>query len=211
MPHCPLLGNHFFDETSARFRASLMDVKTLLFLLLALAAPMSARAEKVVAAGVVAERLVAEADGRMKATVLIFLAHDCPISNALVPEMNRLAEKYRAQGVAFFFVYAERDLADADAARHARDFALAAPVTVDRTGALATRAGVKVTPEAAVFLPAGAVVYRGRINDLFAALGQKRAEPTTHDLRDALDAVLAGKLPSAATTPAIGCFISTKP
>ena len=188
-----------------------MDVKPLLFLLLALAAPGPARADKVVAAGEVAGRLAAAEDGRMKATVLVFLAHDCPISNALVPEMNRLATQYGAQGAAFFFVYAERDLTDADAARHARDYALAAPVTVDRTGVLAARAGAKVTPEAAVFSRAGAVVYRGRINDLFAALGQKRAEPTTHDLRDALDAVLAGKTPPAATTSAIGCFIATKP
>ena len=188
-----------------------MNVKPLLFLFFAAVASMSARAEKVVAAGEVAGRLAAVEEARVKATVLVFLAHDCPISNALAPELNRLAEKYAAQGVAFFFVYAERALADADAARHARDYALAAPVTVDRTGALAARAGAKVTPEAAVFSRTGAVVYRGRINDLFAALGQKRAEPTTHDLRNTLDAVLAGKAPPAATTPAIGCFIATKP
>lgn len=174
-----------------------MDVKPLLFLLLALAAPVPLRAEKVVAAGAVAGRLAAAEDGRVKATVLVFLAHDCPISNALAPELNRLAEKYGAQGAAFFFVYAERDLADGDAARRARDFALAATVTVDRAGALAARAG------------AGGC--RGRINDLFAAPGQKRAEPTRHDLRDALDAVLAGQAPPTATTPAIGCFIATKP
>ena len=84
-------------------------------------------------------------------------------------------------------------------------------MTVDRPGLLVARAGVEVTPEAAVFSPAGAVVYRGRINDLFAALGKKRAEPTTHDLRAALDAVVAGKAPPVATTPAIGCFIASQP
>ena len=211
MPHSPPVGNHFFDETSARFRASLMDVKPLLFLLFVLVAAGTVRAGEMVAAAEVAGRLAPAKDGRVKATVLIFLAHDCPVSNALVPEMNRLATHFGPLGAAFYFVYAERDLADADAARHAREFALAAPVAVDRAGTLAVRAGAKVTPEAAVFSRAGEVVYRGRINDLFAALGQKRAEPTTHDLRDALDAVLAGKAPPAATTPAIGCYISTKP
>ena len=161
MPHSPPLGNPFFDETSARFRASSMDVKPLLFLLLALAAPVPARAEKVVAAGAVAGRPATAEDGRVKATVLVFLAHDCPISNALAAELNRIAEKSGAQGVASFFVDAERDLADADAARHARDFALAATVTVDRA--------------------------------------------------EALDAVLAGNAPPAATIPAIGCFIAPKP
>ena len=211
MPHSPAVGNHFFDETFAHFFASSMAVKPLLFLLLALVAADSVRAGEMVPAADVAARLAAAKDGRVKATVLIFLAHDCPVSNALVPEMNRLAAHFGPLGAAFYFVYAERDLADADAARHAREFALAAPTAVDRTGALAARAGAKVTPEAAVFSRAGKVVYRGRINDLFAALGQKRTEPTTHDLRDALDAVLAGKVPPAATTPAIGCYISTKP
>ena len=211
MPHSPAVGNHFFDETSARFYASSMTVKPLLFLLLALVAAGSVRAGEMVAAADVAGRLVVAKDRRVKATVLIFLAHDCPISNALVPEMNRLATHFGPLGAAFYFVYAERDLADADAARHMREFALAAPATVDRTGTLAARAGAKVTPEAAVFSRAGEVLYRGRINDLFAALGQKRSEPTTHDLRDALDAVLAGQAPPAATTPAIGCSISTKP
>lgn len=211
MPHSAALGNPFFDETSARFTASSLGVKTLLFLLLAFTAIPPLRAEKVVAAEVVAARLTAAAQGPTKATVLIFLAPDCPISNALAPELNRIVAHYGARGAEFFFVYAERELADAAAARHAREFALAAPVTVDRPGLLVARAGVEVTPEAAVFSPAGAVVYRGRINDLFAALGKKRAEPTTHDLRAALDAVVAGKAPPVATTPAIGCFIASQP
>jgi len=191
--------------------ASFTGVKALLFLLLSAAAIAPVRAAEMIAAADVEARLGGKKDGSGVATVLVFLAHDCPISNALVPELNRIAKGYGARGAAFFFVYAERDLADAAAARHARDFALAAPVTVDRTGILSALAGAKVTPEAAVFSRSGAVVYRGRINDLFAGYGQKRAEPTTHDLRLALDAVLAGQAPPVATTPAIGCFISTKP
>ena len=211
MPHCPAIGNHFFHETSVPFRASSMVVKSLLFLLLALAAPAPVRAGEMAAVDEVAARLAPATTERVKATVLIFLAHDCPVSNVLVPEMNRIATEYGPRGVAFFFVYAERDLTDVDAARHAQEFALAAPAAVDRAGALVARAGARVTPEAAVFSPAGEVMYRGRINDLFAAPGKKRAVPTTHDLRDALDAVLAGKAPPAATTPAVGCFIATKP
>lgn len=164
-----------------------------------------------VAADNVARRLAAVPDERIKATALIFLAPDCPISNALIPEMNRLVEKFSPRGVAFFFVYAERDLADMAAAKHARDFGLVAPAAVDRAGDLTAKAGAKVTPEAAVFSRKGSVLYRGRINDLFAALGKKRTEPTTHDLRDALDAILAGKAPPVASSPAIGCYISTKP
>jgi Redoxin len=211
MPHCPAVGNHFFDETFHRPVTSSMGVKTLLFLLCATALLAPVRAAEMLAPEEVAARLAAKENGPVSATVLIFLARDCPISNALVPEMNRIVNDYKARGVAFFLVYAERDLADKDAARHALEFALAAPVTVDRAGVLTARAGVKVTPEAALLARSGAVVYRGRINDLFAGYSQKRPEPTSHDLRRALDAVLAGKAPPVATTPAIGCYISTKP
>ncbi len=186
-------------------------MKTLLFLLLACATTTSARAEKVLAADAVVAQLTAAARGQSKATVLIFLAPDCPISNALAPELSRIVERYRARGADFVFVYPERELTDAAVTRHAREYALVAPVTVDRAGLLVARAGAKVTPEAAVFSRTGEVVYRGRINDLFAALGKKRAEPTTHDLRTALDAVLAGQAPPVATVPAIGCYIATKP
>ena len=40
-------------------------------------------------------------------------------------------------------------------------------------------------------------MYHGRINDLFAGLEQRREAVSTHDLRDALDAVVAGRLPPA--------------
>jgi len=101
-------------------------------------------------------------------------------------------------------------MTDQEAARHAKDFELRAPVTVDRERRLVAKARVKVTPEAAVFEAGGRVVYHGRINDLYAGLEQRREVAVTNDLRDALDAVLAGRLPAAPTIPAVGCFISAK-
>ena len=37
--------------------------------------------------------------------------------------------------------------------------------------------------------------------------GKQRAQPTRRDLRDALDAVLAGREPVVPRTEPIGCFI----
>jgi len=148
--------------------------------------------------------------GTVTAAVLFFVGQDCPISNAMMPEANRIVEKYAPLGVVFYFVYPEDDLTDEEAARHAKDFGLKAPVTVDRERRLVAKAGVKVTPEAAVFDGAGRVVYHGRINDLYAGLEQRREAASTHDLRDALDAVVAGRLPPVPTIPAVGCFISAK-
>ncbi|HUF61098.1 MAG TPA: hypothetical protein VMN36_03405 [Verrucomicrobiales bacterium] len=53
------------------------------------------------------------------------------------------------------------------------------------------------------------IAYHGRINDLYAALGSKRQVVTAHDLRRALDAILAGKkqIPPPGGRP-VGCYIA---
>jgi len=49
--------------------------------------------------------------------------------------------------------------------------------------------------------------YLGRIDDLYADLGKRRARATSLDLRDALDAVLADRPVPRPVTQAVGCFI----
>jgi hypothetical protein len=65
-----------------------------------------------------------------------------------------------------------------------------------------------VTPTAVVVDAQGTVRYRGRVDNLYAALGKTRQQVTSHDLRDALDAVLAGRPVAHPETEAIGCFIT---
>jgi hypothetical protein len=52
------------------------------------------------------------------------------------------------------------------------------------------------------------LVYHGRIDDRFVDFGQTRRAPTTHDLEQVLDAVLAGKPAPEAAAPAVGCYIA---
>jgi hypothetical protein len=58
-----------------------------------------------------------------------------------------------------------------------------------------------------VFDPNGQLVYHGRIDDRFPALGQERPTATSHELKDVIDAMLAGKSVPYATAPAVGCRI----
>jgi hypothetical protein len=141
------------------------------------------------------------------ATVLLFVAVDCPISNAYTPEVNRIVDAYAPRGVAFFAVHADPCVSPDSARTHARDFGYRCPVLLDPGQRLARRAGATVTPEAAVLDPAGGVAYLGRIDDLFAGYGKRRQAPTTRELRDALDALLAGRPLARAAAPAVGCYI----
>lgn len=145
--------------------------------------------------------------GQARATVLLFLGHDCPISNAYAPEVGRLHAAYSGQGVAFCVVYADADLSPAAGRAHAADFALPCPAVLDPDMTLARRVGATVKPQAALLGPAGELLYLGRIDDRYADYGTRRAEPTTRDLHAALDAVLAGKPVAVPRTQAFGCDI----
>lgn len=149
-----------------------------------------------------------KADSR-KATVVIFTLPDCPIANACVPEINRLVADYAAKGVGFYLAHVDRDLTAADARKHAKDFGIQCPVLLDSQHALVKALGATKTPQAFLLGADGKTLYRGRINNLFADYGQRRQTVTQHDLRNALDAVLAGKPVSQPVTEAIGCHIQT--
>ena len=146
-----------------------------------------------------------------RALALIFVAHDCPMSNAYAPEIARLCKEFTPRGAAFRIVYAERDLALTDAARHAKEFAFPCPAIVDRELRLAARVGATITPQAALLSPEGVVLYLGRIDDIYADFGKRRAQPEHRDLRDALEAVLAGRAVTQARTPSFGCDIDFGP
>ena len=53
----------------------------------------------------------------------------------------------------------------------------------------------------------GKLVYRGRINNFYEDFGKPRRVITQHDLRNALNALLAGKPVPQPRVKAIGCFI----
>jgi hypothetical protein len=139
------------------------------------------------------------------ASVLIFYWHDCPISNGYAPELNRI---YASRtNFAFYVVQTDPALSSSAAREHARQYDLQMSVLLDPVHRLVRLTKATVTPEAVVVGKDGKVLYRGRIDDLYAALGKKRAAATQHDLLDALDNIAAGKAVKRSETKAIGCLI----
>jgi peroxiredoxin len=143
-----------------------------------------------------------------KAVVIYFTTTDCPIANSYVPEMNRIHDAYVARGVAFFAVQTDLTIPEADVVKYARDFRYSYPLLLDPQQRLVRLAGATITPQVAIFAPSGTLLYLGRIDDRVADFGKQRLKPTTLDLRDSLDAVLAGKPVPRATTKSIGCAIT---
>jgi peroxiredoxin len=140
-----------------------------------------------------------------KAIVLFFLGTECPVSNGYAPQMAQLAKEYTPKGVLFWGLHPDPDVTAAAAGAHAAEYGLKFPILLDPMQYLARVAGVRVVPEAVVLSAEGRVLYAGRIDDRYTTSGKRREEATTHDLKDALDAVLAGKRPFVTRTRAYGC------
>lgn len=81
---------------------------------------------------------------------------------------------------------------------------------IDRDRTIAGRAKASVTPEAVLVDARGEIRYRGRIDNRYVDLGKPRRVVTVHDLREALDAVLAGKPVPHPETTALGCHIVSR-
>ncbi len=151
--------------------------------------------------------IVRQVPTKQKATVLFFVATDCPIANRMAPELGRIVRTYQPKGVSFLFVYVDPSQSKKQVLDHLKEYKLNAPGILDTKHRLVDLGGATVTPQAVVFAGTGKMVYRGRINDLFLEHGRSRNVPQTQDLRVALDQFLAGKKIAVPQTPALGCTI----
>jgi len=143
-----------------------------------------------------------------KTNVQFFISSDCPISNSYAPEIQRLCSEYSNKGISCSLVYEDVGLDATSMRKHLNEYRYGGiPAVIDSDRKVANRARATVTPEAVVIDSRGEIRYRGRIDNFYAALGKSRQQVTVHDLRDALDAVLAGRPVPNPQTKALGCSI----
>ena len=135
-------------------------------------------------------------------TVLLFIAVQCPVSNAYNERMAKLAEEYQAKGIAVIGINANA-AEDADAVKsHAAEHKLSFPILKDPGNKIADKLGASVTPEAYFLDAKNKLVYHGRIDN-----SRNAAQVESSDLRNALDAALGGKPVEKTEARAFGCSI----
>jgi peroxiredoxin len=137
------------------------------------------------------------------ATVLMFIATKCPYSNAYNERMRNMAEAYKGKGVLFVGINSNKTEPEAEAREHAKTNRHTFPIMKDPDNKIADMYDAKRTPEIFVVDKQGKVVYHGRIDENY----ENPAEVASPDLKNALDALLAGKPITRAETKAFGCTI----
>jgi hypothetical protein len=142
------------------------------------------------------------------AEALFFVTNDCPVSNYYSHEIRRICDDYAGRGVGCALVYTDPAMTDAQAREHANEYGHGAYLKiVDRKHDLVKAVGATINPTAVIIRADETIAYRGRIDNSFAAIGKQRRVVTEHEVRDALDAVLAGKPVLKPEAPPIGCYI----
>lgn len=144
---------------------------------------------------------------KSKAYALVITSTTCPLVNRYWPTLNKLHQQYRDQGVQFVGVNVGADDSIRAMAAQAVEFDVEFPVVKDFGASVAQKLGVERTPEVVVLDAARKIRYRGRIDDQYR-VGGARPEATRHDLKDALEAVLAGKDVAVTETPVEGCVLT---
>jgi hypothetical protein len=145
-------------------------------------------------------------DSAGKTQVFLFIRSDCPITNRYAPEMRRLAQGF--PDVTFWLIYPDASETPDKIRRHMIDFGLPGHALRDPKHELVKKAHATTAPEAAVFDSQNRLMYHGRVDDLWVTPGISRPVPRTHDLEDAINAVLAGRQVKLAETHPVGCSIA---
>jgi len=137
-----------------------------------------------------------------KVVVLMFIATQCPVSNAYNARMVSLYNDYKSKNIVFVGVNANKQEGIEEIKQHAADHAFEFTILKDDKNIIADKFGATVTPEIYVINSSLDILYHGRIDD-----SRRESAIASQDLRKALDEILAGKHVSVSETKAFGCTI----
>ena len=146
---------------------------------------------------------LADAARDHKAVVVMFIATKCPYSNAYNDRMRKMADEYAGKSVLFVGINSNSTEPADEVRAHAREHGFAFPLMKDPGNKVADLYDARHTPEVYIVDPAGKLRYHGRIDENY----EDASKVTSPDLRNALDALLAGQPIAKAETKAFGCSI----
>ena len=152
------------------------------------------------------------ADSRdAKLLIVVFSCNHCPYVVGSEDRMNMLYADYAAKGVAMIAINSnETENHPTDSFEHmvqrAKEKGFKFPYVRDESQDVARAYGALRTPHFFLFDQQRKLRYTGRMDDNPRVPGNQ----TTHELRDALDALLGGRTPVVQLTNPIGCNVKWK-
>lgn len=139
---------------------------------------------------------------KSKAIVVMFIATQCPVSNAYNERMVQLYKDYSLKNIAFVGINSNKQEDVEEVKEHSQKHNFEFPVLKDWNNVIADQFEAGVTPEIYVLNSNFEELYHGRIDD-----SKRESDVKSQDLRTALNEILAGEPVSKTETKAFGCTI----
>lgn len=145
-----------------------------------------------------------------KALVVVFSCNHCPYVQAYEERMVQLQKDYSERGVTLVAINSNDDSGYPEDSypnmiKRAKERGFNFPYLRDDTQDIAKKYGAICTPHVFAFDQQRRLQYKGRIDD-----NRNPESVKTKDLRNALDAILAGHKPSVQETRPFGCSVKWK-
>jgi peroxiredoxin len=137
-----------------------------------------------------------------KAIVIIFMATECPVSNAYNSRLENLFKQYNEKNIAYLGINSNKAESISRIKEHAEENGLTFTILKDEQNIIADKFEAFHTPEAYVLNGNFDILYHGRIDN-----SKNESEVASKDLENALDEILADKEVSKKETKAFGCSI----
>lgn len=149
-----------------------------------------------------ASHSLAEFKGRT--LVLVFWGSGCPTTTGYAQRLQAIAQLCQQKSAGLLGVASNKADDAGTVARAKGAQGLSFPILIDKGGAIARQLGARMTPTACVIDGEGVLRYFGAIDD-----DPPGTNPgATPHLRQAIEAVTAGRAPATAETRVRGCVIS---
>src|SRR5262245_5221359 len=155
-------------------------------------------------------RPVSLREGEPKATVLWFMAAECPVAKLYAPRVAELERATRSRGARFLAIDSNYQDDAAQVSALGESARIEFPMLLDPDQRVADAFGVTRSSEVVVLDPELKVRYQGAVDDQYGP-GTSKPAPTAPGLSAALDAVLSGREPSVSATKATGCLLGRMP
>ncbi len=140
-----------------------------------------------------------------KVIVVVFTCNHCPVAKAYSKRMQAFATEYAKKGVTLVAVSVSKEEDDTlpKMAEFAKANGLTYPYVQDPTQGIGKAFGATATPQTFVLGPDRKVRYMGAWDDTW----RETEAPEETYVRDAVDALLAGKSPAVTEKRQFGCGI----
>ncbi|MBD0850966.1 thioredoxin family protein [Maribacter arenosus] len=142
-------------------------------------------------------------------TIILFICNHCPFVIHINPEITKMAKEYQEKGISFIAISSNDIINYPQDAPHlmkqkAKEAGYGFPYLYDETQEVAKAYRAACTPDIYLFDKALGLVYRGQLDD---SRPGNDIPVTGKDLRDAIEALIAGREINPNQKPSIGCSI----